>query len=340
MAKCEPWLADRINAAGGALTFEQFMTVALYDAEHGYYAAQVGDVGNRGDFSTSATLCPSFAEAIARWASKRAAQDFADGDFALIEVGAGNGQLAENFVKAWREVRTAEQGSAPYIAVETSERLRVLLAERAAICGFEHVNNLPAALERVGGKAIIFHNELVDVFPARQLCWDGADWMEVGVRLEGDKLVEGLLPFMDPVDADAPAEPRPGQRIFIHPTFHTWLETQLAGWRKGRMLTIDYGAGYPAGECRGYRAQKRIEGDEIYGKAGQQDLTCDVNFADLQRWGEQLGWTTVARQTQSDFLAAWLPDIKARAEADEVLAFIGNPFAAGGAFLALEQQRG
>jgi len=334
MATCEPWLAERIQAAGGHITFERFMQLALHDPEHGYYAAQVRDVGARGDFSTSATLCPAFAEALARWAAKRAKEDFPDGDFALIELGAGNGQLAENFLAAWQ---ASDAPEAPYFAVENSSPLRQALKARA---GVQLKDNPAEALEAAEGLAIIFSNELVDAFPARQLCWDGEDWREVGLRLEDGELVEGLLPFTDAVDADAPTRTRPGQRIFIQPSYHEWLREQLAEWRCGRMLTIDYGAAYPATECRAYHGQERVEGDAIYARVGAQDLTCDVNFADLRRWGEQLGWSTVDLGQQGDFLETWLPDFEARSQNDEALRFLADPLRAGIAFRTLEQRAG
>jgi SAM-dependent MidA family methyltransferase len=64
------------------------------------------------------------------------------------------------------------------------------------------------------------------------------------------------------------------------------------------MLTIDYGANSaeeiydrrPGGTMRAYHRQQRIEGGGIYARFGRQDLTSDVNFADLVRWGEALGW--------------------------------------------------
>ncbi|WP_269539993.1 SAM-dependent methyltransferase [Cerasicoccus fimbriatus] len=335
MPKCEPWLADIIQREGGAITFAQFMGFALYDPDHGYYGSQVRQVGKTGDFSTSATLCPAFGEAIARWAMARAEEDFPNGDFHLIEAGAGVGALAESVLKAWRALGGP---AVPYSAVETSPGLRKALAPKARELGFTVHDGMPDALEAADGHAIIFSNELVDAFPARQLCWDGEDWREVGLRLQGDELVEGLLPFTDAVDADAPARPRDGQRIFIHPSYHAWLEAELADWRRGRMLTIDYGAAYPAGEVRAYRNQEGINGDAIYAHAGQQDLTCDVNFADLQRWGEQLGWQTVGLLPQVGFLEQWLPDAEARAKDDPALAFLANPFGAGGAFQTLEQR--
>lgn len=76
------------------------------------------------------------------------------------------------------------------------------------------------------------------------------------------------------------------------------------------MLTIDYGADTaaeiyarrPGGTLRAYHRHERIEGGGVYARFGKQDLTCDVNFADLVGWGEESGWETVRLGSQGDFL--------------------------------------
>ena len=69
-----PGAARIIAKAGGggpAARFEDWMRVALYDPDLGYYAQNVRSVGPRGDFSTAATLHPALGEAVAAWASAR-----------------------------------------------------------------------------------------------------------------------------------------------------------------------------------------------------------------------------------------------------------------------------
>ena len=56
---------------------------------------------------------------------------------------------------------------------------------------------------------------------------------------------------------------------------------------------------------RAYFRHQRIEGMGIYLRPGRQDLTADVNFVDLQEWGEQLGLKTIQIVTQADFIRKW-----------------------------------
>jgi SAM-dependent MidA family methyltransferase len=172
------------------------------------------------------------------------------------------------------------------------------------------------ALAACGGRALIFSNELVDAFPAKWLRWDGTRWEEVCVSYEPSQglgeifreLQAGLS--ADHFSALALTKPPLGQRIEILPSFRKWLQDLAPHWLEGTMLTIDYGADSaeiiydrrPGGTMRAYYRQQRIEGGGIYARFGRQDLTSDVNFADLVRWGEELGWETAGLGTQWEFL--------------------------------------
>ncbi|MFR1320071.1 MAG: hypothetical protein ACLSCR_07250 [Akkermansia sp.] len=51
-------LSDHIAAAGGWLSLEAFMQLALHHPEEGYYSTAIENIGMRGDFSTTPTLSP------------------------------------------------------------------------------------------------------------------------------------------------------------------------------------------------------------------------------------------------------------------------------------------
>ena len=80
---------------GGAISFERFMSEALYHPRFGYYTAHITNVGgSRGDFATSPTLSKILGNAIAVWARFEATAHQRNlSEFTLVEVGAGNGSL-------------------------------------------------------------------------------------------------------------------------------------------------------------------------------------------------------------------------------------------------------
>ncbi|MCB1205300.1 MAG: SAM-dependent methyltransferase [Verrucomicrobiae bacterium] len=304
---------ERIFAAcGGAMPFDEFMALALYDAEHGYYTTGIGEVGGReGDFATSATLSAGLGLGIAAWIREESARHRWSGPVAVIEVGGGNGALAAGILKSlgwWR------RRSIRYHLVEVSPVLRGLQRKRLGRSVSWH-DTVVEALDAAGGRALLFSNELVDAFPAKWLRFSEGSWREVWVRLEGGNLSEEFRELSDGLvgelfSALALTDPPEGQRIEIHPSFRRWLRDLAPHWREGSMLTIDYGADTaaeiyarrPGGTLRAYHRHERIEGGGVYSRFGKQDLTCDVNFADLVRWGEELGWETVRLGSQGKFL--------------------------------------
>lgn len=305
MPDLRDFLERTFAARGGAMPFEEFMALALYDPVHGYYTRGIADVGGaRGDFATSATLSDALARAIAKWIVGEIAVQGWRGPVAVIEVGGGNGALAAEVLKAlgwWR------RRSIRYHLVEVSPVLRELQRKRLGRSVNWH-ETITGALDAVGGKALIFSNELVDAFPVQWLVFHEGTWREILVRYESGRLSETFRDYDGPTpDLTDPGE---GQRVEQRPAFRNWLEETAAALHKGSMLTIDYGAATadevyhrrPGGTLRAYHRHDRIEGGGIYARFGKQDLTSDVVFSDLVRWGGELGWENIALASQREFL--------------------------------------
>lgn len=313
MSDLRTFLEENFAARGGTMPFEDFMALALYDAERGYYTKGIADVGGtRGDFSTAATLSDALARAISKWIVGEIAAHRWTGPVHVIEVGGGNGALATGILKAlgwWR------RRSIRYHLVEVSPVLRELQRKRLGASIAWH-GKVADALTACGGRALIFSNELVDAFPAKWLRWEGTRWEEIHVAYDPARgMGEVFHPLTDDISPEhfsalALTEPLIGQRIEILPSFRDWLKGVASLWHEGSMLTIDYGADSADaiyarrtdGTLRAYHRQQRIEGGGIYARFGKQDLTSDVNFADLAKWGEELGWETIRLGSQRDFL--------------------------------------
>jgi SAM-dependent MidA family methyltransferase len=92
-----------ISAAGGAISFEQYMGLALY-GEGGFYQ-DGGKAGRRGDFITSPEVGPLFAAVVARYLDDCWNELGCPDSFDVVEVGAGPGTLARG-VFVSNEVRS------------------------------------------------------------------------------------------------------------------------------------------------------------------------------------------------------------------------------------------
>jgi len=316
------------------------MAEALHHPRFGYYGAHIAEVGAHGDFSTSATLSTRLGSAIAAWAlARRAERGWKR--LPLIEIGAGNGALA---LTVLRRLGWFRRMHADYLIVESSPVLRARQKRLLRGFGVRWHDSVASALESLGGRALIFSNELVDAFPCRLFEKTFEGWRELGVTLSPEG---GLSECFIGSVLDDPwfgtLGPLPtGQRVERHDSYHSWLSSWSAFWRKGSLLTIDYGDEAPSlhahrtsGSLRAYWKHRRLTGSEVYARFGKQDLTADVNFSDLIQSGLELGWKNHRLISQREFLHDWCSGVSPSAEHDTLL---DSADGAGEAFKVLEQK--
>ena len=111
-------IRERI-ARRGKITFAEFMEVALYHPQAGYYARKAPAREHR-DFYTSPAAHPAFGALISvqlwrMWeALKRPAR------FSVVEMGAGNGLLARDVVEYARNVSERFGRALRYLALDRS----------------------------------------------------------------------------------------------------------------------------------------------------------------------------------------------------------------------------
>src|SRR5688572_7242107 len=117
--------------SNGPISFAEFMRRALYDPQHGYYAASLRQIGKRGDFITSVSVGPFFGELLAfqfaRWIEEllRPGENFARNRiFHCVEAGAHDGRLAFDILEAMEESEPKLFASLQYWIVEPSAARR------------------------------------------------------------------------------------------------------------------------------------------------------------------------------------------------------------------------
>ncbi|MBK1834195.1 SAM-dependent methyltransferase [Roseibacillus ishigakijimensis] len=306
------------------IRFDHFMTAALYHPERGYYARRIKTVGRDGDFTTTPQLSDSLARAIAGAFSR-------SGCRALIEVGPGTGQLARavhQSLPLWRRLRT------PFHLVEVSAPLRE--HQQETFPRARGHSSLVQALAHCEGPAFIYSNELVDAFPVRIFRKEVSGWSELHLAGQPPTLREHFLPQNDLPPSTQLSDSIPtGYRVEVHDSYQRWLAEALPHWQGGQWLTIDYALPEPRppqGTLRGYFLHNRLQGGDLYQNAGHLDLTADVSFPDLEKWGSRLGLRTLTRQSQRDFLAPFL-------QATAADRYLSDPAGAGSAFQVLLQEK-
>ena len=278
-------LRDRI-ARHGPVGFDEFMAVALYHPEGGYYASHDNRTGRRGDFFTSVSVGPVFGKLLAAQFLEMRALLGLPAEFTLVEQGANDGQLLADILAAWTE-------PLPRISViEPLEQRRA--AQREVLAPWiDRVQHVAHEDELPSFTGVFFANELLDAFPIKLIVRENGRWFERRVGHERGRFVFVDLPFTG--EPPVVAEDVPRFATEICPALGPWMRSVAGKLQRGWMLLVDYGHAaavrhHPsraAGSLAAYREHERTE--DPLASPGSQDLTAHVDFTAVARMAEATG---------------------------------------------------
>ncbi len=303
-------IRQAIQTANGAISFAQFMQLALYTPGLGYYTSG-NPFGRSGDFVTAPEMSPLFAECIAKQV-QQILMALNRGD--MLEFGAGSGVFAKDLLTALAALDCLPDN---YFIVEISAALRAQQQTLfAAAC--------PQFLSRIhwldtpptAFNGIIFANEVLDAMPVH--CFQIADntIYERCVSWEKEKFIwhhqspttPELTQRMTALlkECDLPN----GYQSELSLLQPAWLQTLAACLHQGVILLIDYGYGR-----REYYRPERSQGtlmcfhqhhhqpDPLI-LVGEQDITAHVDFTLLAETAVDAGLQVAGYTTQAAFLLA------------------------------------
>jgi SAM-dependent MidA family methyltransferase len=275
-------ISDRIIASPQKrITFAEYMDLALYHPDCGYYSTQAVNLGKQGDFFTSVHLGADFGELLAEQFVQMWEILGQPAPFSLVEMGAGQGHLASDILKYLQQQYPDFFATLEYIIVEKSATLRHEQQQRlqefsVRWCGLEEI-----PINSITG--CFFSNELVDALPVHQFTLENGQLREIYVTMreeeemgrqgEGetrggeDKRVDSSSLFPLPLSSfvevtGEPSTPQmveyfdlvgidfakngfaDGYRSEINLAALSWLSAVANSLQRGYVLTIDYG--YPA----------------------------------------------------------------------------------------------
>jgi SAM-dependent MidA family methyltransferase len=278
-------IREQISAAGGWMSFEKYMELALYAPGLGYYSAGSVKIGSQGDFVTAPEVSDLFSRCVARQCADVLAES---GGGEILELGAGTGRMAATILEALADLG----GAVPtrYAILEVSADL----ADRQRA----RIQRLPAALrDRVVWleslpetpvRGVILANEVLDALPFQRFRLHDGKVAELGVALAGDAFVWSQKPQGIPAAADLihelPLALPDGYVSEICLRTEPWIAGVGRCLDQGLLLLFDYGL--PRAH---YYHPQRTEGtlrchfkqrahDDPFINVAVQDITAWVDF--------------------------------------------------------------
>ena len=290
----------------GPVSFRDFMEMALYYPELGYYTSARNKIGTDGDYYTSPDLTPLFGEMIGKQLEQMSYILGEEQPFIIVEYGAGKGHLCHDILDYLKgNERLYEH--LHYCIIEKSPAMQN--RERTHL--HEKVRWYNSILELPEVSGCILSNELVDNFPVHQVIMQD-ELMEVFVDYQ-DGFIELYRPAtQDLIDylAELNITLEQGFRTEINLQASQWIKSIAMSLKKGFVLTIDYGDSSSALYSRSRSCgtlvcynNHRIN-NALYDDIGQQDITSHVNFSALCHWGLKEGLECCGLTNQANFLLA------------------------------------
>jgi SAM-dependent MidA family methyltransferase len=301
----------------GPIPFADYMRIALYDPNDGYYVTGEAKMGWEGDYFTSTDVSELFSHCMGRQLQDMWKQLGQPAAFGVLEQGAGRGNLAKD-VQIWAEHEAPEFHAAlDYRMADINAGLDALSSQ---IEDFFPV--------------VILSNELVDAFPVHVVEKQDQTLYEVYVTEQNGRLCEVLGEPCNPTVHDYLDSFKipwrsfdNGWRAEINLDALQWMEhtSQLLlgsarRKRRGFILAIDYGdiakKLYSPDRYRGTLAcyYKHQLTDRPLVRPGQQDITAHVNFTALIQAGRQQGLRLHSLSTQRQ----WLMDMGIYNELEQI----------------------
>jgi SAM-dependent MidA family methyltransferase len=300
----ERLIRERIAAAGGWLSFEAFMELALYAPGLGYYSAGGAKIGAAGDFITA----PELSDLFSRCVAQQCAEILATPGGEILELGAGTGRMAAAILESLASLDVLPRR---YAILEVSADLRD--RQRASI------ERLPASLrdrvtwlDRLPERpmtGIVLANEVLDALPCHRFVIREGRAHVLGVAIDADgRLVEReAAAFAELLNA-LPAPLPEGYASEFCPRVPPWIASLAESLDRGVMLLFDYGL--PRAQ---YYHPQRSEGtlrchfkqrahDDPFINIGLQDITAWVDFTLVAESAIAANLDVLGFATQAAFL--------------------------------------
>ncbi|MFK5923521.1 MAG: SAM-dependent methyltransferase [Verrucomicrobiota bacterium] len=326
-----------------AISFADFMELALYEPDLGYYSQPGRVIGRQsGDFYTSVSVGKCFGLLLGYAIEAEWEKNGSPGTWLIVEQGAHDGQLAFDILDGLKNRGSSLLDHLSYHVIEAHQARRDFLIARIEDSDHSErvkVANTAGEVQNPQQKStagIFLCNELVDAFPVHRITLKNSQWQEIWVKQGGTP--SGFeISYQEITNPDLLAEAsRLNKEEFpenytteINLAMHPWLDSirNLFADQGGHFWIIDYGhleeqyysPERREGTLRCYHQHRAS--DDPFVMPGECDITAHVNFTRLADYAQQAGLQCQTLQDQHDFLThaakSWLLGMEAEQKTQE-----------------------
>lgn len=289
-----------------AISFHDFMHMALYEPQLGYYVAGSHKIGQGGDFTTAPETSPLYSIGIAQQCMQILSSLK---DSSILELGAGSGRMASDILSF-----LSQQNCLPkhYLILEPSPSLQQRQRETLQ-------KNHPELLHRIhwitqlpqNFNGIILANEVLDAMPVEVFSYQSG-WQQQIVTLDSNQALQlahqtAPKPMLQTLEQLMPPSIESYTSEY-NPHLAPWIKALSQCLQQGVVLLIDYG--YSRAE---YYHPERTMGTLICHyqhqvhtnpliHIGLQDITASVDFTAVAEAATTSGFELAGYTQQNHFL--------------------------------------
>jgi len=309
--KLSKYIKQIIDEKGGSIGFDEYMNLALYQPNLGYYNSSTQKFGAEGDFVTAPQISTIFSKCLASQCTQ-ILEDFKNP--IILEIGAGTGIMAKDLL-----LDLEKHNSLPekYLILEISEDLKSRQQNLLKQSIPQYIDNIIwlDSLPKKKFNGLIIANEVLDALPVKRFKKESNLFKEAKVTSINnnfhwvDTLVcDELKIFLENIERKLSKTFVEDYCSEINIGLKIWLDSVQSVMNKGVILLVDYG--YSMSD---YYHPSKFDGNLLchyrhyahndpFFYPGLQDITASVDFTSVAEYAEEIGLNLNGYTNQTYFL--------------------------------------
>ena len=309
--KLSKYIKKLIDEKSGSIGFDEYMNLALYQPDLGYYSSGNQIFGAKGDFVTAPQISTLFSKCLA-FQCIQILKDFENPS--ILEIGAGTGIMAKDLL-----LNLEKSNSLPkkYFIYEISADLKFRQQNLLKQSIPQYIENIIwlDKLPKRKFNGLIIANEVLDALPVKRFKKESNIFKEVKVTFIDNNFhwinvtaCDELTNFLEKIENKLSRTFFVDYCSEINVNLKIWLDSVQSVIEKGVILFIDYG--YSISD---YYHPEKFDGNLLchyrhhahndpFFYPGLQDITTSVDFTSVAECAEKIGLNVNGYTNQTYFL--------------------------------------